>query len=169
MAAKTKKRPAVTAAMKRTIDAIGDNWIFRASISGVGHGGFKWAAVGVWTKCPDWNPEPVCGGGLHGQGPGGFGYAHDVENARFEFCQTKGERVVVDGNKVKVEHARILWIGADAFLALLYATKRKFPGSLGLSGCDLKGITLPTSVGGSLVLSGAKNIPESLPTMKVIR
>ena len=28
-------------------------------------GGFVWPASGP-VECPDWNPEPVCGGGLHG-------------------------------------------------------------------------------------------------------
>jgi hypothetical protein len=37
-------------------------------------------------------------------------------------------------------------------------------GFLYLRGCDLKGITLPQRVGGSLDLSGAKNIPKKLPT-----
>jgi hypothetical protein len=37
-------------------------------------------------------------------------------------------------------------------------------GSLDLSGCDLKGITLPTSVGGSLDLSGCDLKGITLPT-----
>ena len=37
-------------------------------------------------------------------------------------------------------------------------------GSLNLSGCDLKGITLPTSVGGSLNLSGCDLKGITLPT-----
>ena len=35
-------------------------------------------------------------------------------------------------------------------------------GSLDLSGCDLNGITLPTSVGGYLYLRGAKNVPNGV-------
>jgi hypothetical protein len=42
-------------------------------------------------------------------------------------------------------------------------------GSLYLSGCDLTGITLPTSVGGSLDLSGCRSIPSVLPNCRVIR
>ena len=31
------------------------------------HGGFEWPAeVGAIVEAPDWNPAPVCGGGLHG-------------------------------------------------------------------------------------------------------
>jgi hypothetical protein len=37
------------------------------------HGGFLWpSGVGTVVECPDWNPDPVCGGGLHGW-PYGFG------------------------------------------------------------------------------------------------
>ena len=31
-----------------------------------GHGGFQWPDVGGQVKAPDWNPEPICGYGLHG-------------------------------------------------------------------------------------------------------
>ena len=34
---------------------------------GQSHGGFQWPReVGAIVTAPDWNPEPVCGGGLHG-------------------------------------------------------------------------------------------------------
>ena len=29
------------------------------------YGGFVWPKSG-YVECSDWNPEPVCGGGLHG-------------------------------------------------------------------------------------------------------
>ena len=30
------------------------------------HHGFQWPLeVGAIVECPDWNPEPECGGGLH--------------------------------------------------------------------------------------------------------
>jgi len=165
---KTKSTTIIPIEMRRVIDALGDNWIFRTDSDGESHGGFAWGAVGVWTEAPDWNPKPVCGGGLHGQGPGGYGYAHK-DGKRFVFCETSGKRVVVEGDKIKVKRARILFVGADAWNAMLYATKRNWPGSLDLRGCDLKGITLPTSVGGYLDLSGAKNVPQELPTANVVR
>ena len=35
--------------------------------SGRAYGGFQWPLeVGATVTAPDWNPEPVCGGGLHG-------------------------------------------------------------------------------------------------------
>ena len=39
-------------------------------------------------------------------------------------------------------------------------------GWLYLSGCDLKGITLPQTIGGDLDLEGCKNIPAKLPKVK---
>ena len=186
----TKKAaaPKLTAEMKRIIDALGDNWMIRMSQDGVAHGGFVWGAVGVWTEAEDFTEDEICRG-LHGQGPGGYGYAHEVTNGRFEFCETEGQRVCVGGDKIKVRRARILWIRAEAFVALQYAVRGNFPGSLDLSGCDLKGITLPTSVGGSLYLRGCDlkgitlptsvggyldlrgcvNVPKILPTKNVIQ
>ena len=138
----------MNAEMERMIDSIGDCWMARTSKNGIGYGGFKWEEPGVWTEAPDWDESPTCKSGLFGQGPGGFGFAKSGN--RFEFCQTGIERVTVDNNKVKAKRARILWTGAEAFAALVYASKQNFPGSLYLRGCDLKGIALPQSVGGSL-------------------
>jgi hypothetical protein len=45
-----------------------------------------------------------------------------------------------------------------------YAITTEWTGSLYLSGCDLKGITLPTSVGGALYLSGCDLKGITLPT-----
>src|SRR5437660_6609964 len=73
------------------------NWMIRLSKDGRSYGGFVWNDVGIWTDAPDWNPEPVCGGGLHGQGPGGWGYGH--EGSRLELVETDSLRVVVDDNK----------------------------------------------------------------------
>ncbi len=37
------------------------------------HGEFLWpSGIGTFVECPDWNPEPKCGGGLHGC-PWGWG------------------------------------------------------------------------------------------------
>ena len=54
----------------------------------------------------------------------------------------------------------------------VFVFDESFSGSLYLSGCDIKGITLPTSVGGDLYLSGCDikgiDIPEELKR-KVIK
>ena len=44
---------------------------------GRAHGGFQWPMeVGAIVTAPDWNPKPVCGGGLHGLLNGGGDASH---------------------------------------------------------------------------------------------
>src|SRR3972149_5631048 len=150
---------------KAMLKRLENNWMIRTDNAGVSHDGFKWAPVGEWTICPRWNEDTKAdctSGGLFGQGPGGMGYAQS--GTRFVFCEIKGKRIVVDGNKIKTEHARILYVGQDAFNALIFVCRCNWCGSLNLSGCDLKDITLPTSVGGSLDLSGCDLKGITLPT-----
>ena len=143
--------------------ALGDNWMIRTDNDGGGYRGFRWAPVGEWTECPRWSDETTAdceSGGLFGQGPGGYGYAQ--AGARFVFCETGPERMAVEGNKVKVRRARILYVGADAFDALFFVTGGIFPGSLDLRGCTLpKGLALPQTVGDWLDLSDC-TLPEGL-------
>ena len=164
MTVKTRQRkPKISrlAEMRRVVKALGDNWMVRTSDNGVSHGGFKWGAIGVWTEAPDWHTGPTCDGGLFGQGPGGYGYCK--AGTRFEFCETAGGRIVVDKEKIKVRHARILWTGADALAAMHCAVGNTFPGSLDLRGCDLKGVTLPQTMGGWLDLRGCDLKGVTLP------
>src|SRR3989304_8817050 len=109
-----------------------ENWMVRFSQNGVAFEGFAWAPLGEWTTAPDWNERPECGGGLHGQGPGGYGDCPE-SNSTFEFCETRGPRVRIDG-KEKVRAARILAIDDEAFVALYTLTDGAFPGSLYLRG-----------------------------------
>ena len=115
------------------------NWIIRGDNDGVSHGGFRWKPLGEWTEAPDWNERSECGGGLHGQD---INYGGMFSGNRVVFCETKGKHIVIGYNKVKVRYARILMVGLPKI--------PKINGSLDLSGCDLSGITLPTSVGGSI-------------------
>lgn len=105
------------------------NWLIRADTDGVSPhpeaGGFRWAPVGEWTEAPDWNPKPRCGGGLHGQSPRGSGYIQTAQ--RLVFCDTDGEHVVIEDNKVKVRRARIL-------IENELPTGLEIPGDLDLSG-----------------------------------
>ena len=134
-------------------------WMVRNSNNGVSPSddamGFRWSPVGKWTEAEDWNPLPVCGGGLHGQGPGGFG-GFSTSGTRFDFCETGSERVVVDENQIKVRRARIIATDADALRVLTVVCDDVFPGYLYLSRATLrKGVTLPQTVGGHIDLSGA--------------
>jgi hypothetical protein len=122
-------------------------WMLRMSNDGKSYNGFRWQPLGRWTEAPDWNPEPICGGGLHGQGPGGYGYAHS--STRLDLCQTRGPRIIVDGDKVKVQAARIIATDDDALRAALLLCDGAWPGSLycrGYTG-DLSALA---SVGGPL-------------------
>jgi len=153
-----------TGVNKTRLKRLGNNWMIRNDYEGVAHADFKWAPIGEWTTCLRWNKDTnadCTSGGLFGQGPGGMGYAQS--STRFVFCETKGKRIVVDGNKIKTKHARILYVGQDAFNALIFVCSGNWGGSLDLSGCDLKGITLPTSVGCSLNLRGCDLKGITLP------
>ena len=145
------------------LTALGDNWMVRTDNDGAGYGGFRWAPVGEWTECPRWSEKTRAdceSGGLFGQGPGGYGHAQP--GTRFVFCETGPERMAVEGNKVKVRRARILYVGADAFDALSFVAGGSFPGALDLRGCTLpEGLALPQTVGGSLDLSDC-TLPEGL-------
>ena len=140
--------------------ALGDNWIVRTDNDGKSYNGFRWAPVGEWTWAPDWKDTDECGYGLHGQGPDGYGYAQS--GTRFVFCETSGPRRTIDGNKIKVQRARILYTGSQALAALVFLCPN-FPGSLDLRGCDLTGIALPQTVGGWLNLSGCDLAGVTLP------
>jgi hypothetical protein len=133
-------------------------WMIRADNDGVSPnkkaGSFRWPEPGEWIKAPDFNARKECGGGLHGQDRTWGGYC---EGRRLVFCEWRGGYVGgIDGNKIKVEEARILLVG-ELPAGLIC------DGSLGLSGCDLKGITLPQSIGGWLYLRGCNLNRITLP------
>ena len=158
------------------------NWIIRSDNDGasIEKPDFRWSPVGQWTKAPDWDVFPACGNGLHGQGPGASGFG--VAGTRTVFCMTDGQRIVIDGNKLKVPKAMILLVNdlstakgltVGGELDLSYCTGlTSLPEGLSVGGwLDLRGCTgltsLPEglSVGGSLDLScctGLTSLPEGL-------
>jgi len=135
------------------------NWMIRTENKGglspsQDANGFKWQPIGKWTVAPDWRPTQNCGHGLHGQASEAGGF--NAGGKYIVFCETRGERVKIGADKIKVEKARRLFVGK-------LPTGLVFKSSLDLSGCDLKGITLPQSVGGSLYLSGCDLKGITLP------
>jgi len=80
---------------------------------GSSYGGFKWnLEIGDITEAPDWNPEPVCGGGLHGllNGKGNGGHLDWSEDALWMVCEALGP--IVDINrKIKTSKAKTLFVG----------------------------------------------------------
>ena len=81
---------------------------------GKAYEGFQWALeVGATVKAPDWNPEPKCGGGLHGwlkgEGNGKIGY---IEREGCLWLVLEAEEVVnIDNEKVKFPECKILFVG----------------------------------------------------------
>jgi hypothetical protein len=130
------------------------SWLFRMDFDGLAFGGFLWEPLGEWTEAPDWDPAPRCGGGLHGQGPLGAGYAQG--GARAVLCETEGAVVGLPG-KVKVRRARVVLVNDEALLAL-----EELQGGGERVSLDLSGYQHPlpagfTRCGGYLSLSGHKH------------
>ena len=92
---------------------------------GTSHGDFQWPlTVGAEVVAPDWNPEPKCGGGLHGWPWGRFiGDGKDPEWAATWLVVSADPKDVVDlGGKVKCRACRVEYVGSwYAALAMVRA------------------------------------------------
>jgi hypothetical protein len=76
------------------------------------YNGFVWPESGP-VSAPDWNPEPVCGGGLHGllMGIGDISHLSRDSNAKwFVVAVDSGSVVDLDG-KVKVPSGNVVYCG----------------------------------------------------------
>ena len=86
-------------------------WMLRSSNDGKSHDGYTWPLLGQWATASDWNDRAECGGGFHGNAPeahgAGFFYS------RLELVETRGPRIVIDGDKIKVRSARIVAVNED--------------------------------------------------------
>ena len=83
---------------------------------GGSHNGFKYPlTVGAIVACPDWQPTPVCGNGLHGL-LNGIGDWALVDSGAERVWQVIGvlrsEVVAIDGDKVKFPRGKILYSGS---------------------------------------------------------
>jgi len=108
-------------------------WMLRRSNNGKSYKGFQWRPVGEWTEAPDWDPLPICGGGLHGNTKNCSGFWCDGKD--LDFCAVENI-VKIGSEKIKCQRAMVL-------LRNRLPKIDKWTGSLDLRGCDLKGITLP--------------------------
>ena len=84
---------------------------------GLSYGGFVWPLeVGAVVEAPDWDPSPVCGGGLHGiaDGMGDWGLlkALSDDEAVWMVCGAKRSEAVELEGKVKVPRAVVLYAGS---------------------------------------------------------
>ena len=78
------------------------------------HGGFVWPTQGP-VEAPDWNAEPVCGGGLHGlpNGEGDGSLLNWSDEAKWVVWEAKDEEVVIfEGrDKCKAPRGNVLFVG----------------------------------------------------------
>ena len=84
------------------------------SADGTSYGGFRWPLEpGVAVEAPDWNPEPVCGGGLHGLlwGIGDSSLMDLRDDSVGIVFESDVNGVVSLGTKVKVKSAVVLCVG----------------------------------------------------------
>jgi hypothetical protein len=88
------------------------------NVDGTSHGGFRWPLeVGAEAVAPDWNPAPVCGGGLHGflDGEGDGSLASWDPSAHWLVLEVPEGAGLVDlAGKAKAERARVLHVGDRA-------------------------------------------------------
>ena len=154
---------------KRTLTRLlkSGNWMIRMDNDGESFNGFRWNPIGKWTETPVWNEKPTCNsGGLFGQNHKAAGYC--TPGSRLVLCETDGQQIVVDDNKVKVRRARILAVGAQIPVIFIEnypisLNLSKFTGSLPLlasigGNANLRGYTgelpLLASIGGNADLRG---------------
>ena len=78
-----------------------------------GYGGFQWPASGP-VSCLDWNPKPVCGGGLHGllNGVGDGDLLNWGDDAVWLVVEVIASEVVsIDDQKVKFPRGTVVFCG----------------------------------------------------------
>lgn len=80
---------------------------------GKGYGGFQWPKKGK-VEAPDWNPEPICGGGLHGllNGEGGANLLNWGADAQWQVVKVLATDIVHIGtDKVKFPRGVVVYTG----------------------------------------------------------
>jgi hypothetical protein len=76
------------------------------------YNGFKWPKKG-YVECPDWDPKPKCGNGLHGLlwGEGDGCLLNWSEGAKWQVVEVDLEKCVEIGQKVKFPCGNIVYTG----------------------------------------------------------
>jgi len=79
------------------------------------YNGFQWPASGK-VKAPDWNPEPECGGGLHGllNGQGNASLLNWSPDAVWIVAKPGRDLVNIGAEKVKCKTATVIYSGDRA-------------------------------------------------------
>jgi hypothetical protein len=91
-------------------------WVYGTKVTdkgGKAYGGFQWPAEPGPVTCPDWNPKPVCGGGLHfwEDGTGDLGAATIRNDSQWRLVRAREADVVRLDGKVKASAVEVLVIG----------------------------------------------------------
>jgi len=86
-------------------------WMIRMDTDGVSYNGFTWQPKGEWTEALDWNEQPECGGGLHGQNEMAWGFVNSGN--RIVLCEYEGKAIKIDNIKIKVKRAKIIAINEE--------------------------------------------------------
>ena len=97
------------------MDASSKHLILRCcKTDGTSYGGFKWPMkVGAVVECPDWDPEPECGNGLHGwlDGQGDLSACDWWDDATAVWLVVEADTIVQLNGKVKAPSVTILFVG----------------------------------------------------------
>jgi hypothetical protein len=103
------------------------------------HGGFKWPKKGP-VAAPDWNPSPVCGGGLHGLlwGMGDSGLLNWGEKAKWMAVEVDASKIVDLQGKVKFPKGRVVLVGSQVDVCN-YIAERAPVGSKCIGSCVKSG------------------------------
>ena len=112
-----RQRPRARAATpKQSTDLeVPDHWVYclrTCDAQRQGHGGFQWPARGP-VECPDWDPKPICGHGLHGllKGEGHHGYLNESEDAIWMVVAVDPATTVDIDRKVKFPRGLVVYCG----------------------------------------------------------
>jgi hypothetical protein len=94
------------------------------SADGTSTNGFRWPKDGP-VEAPDWNPEPVCGGGLHGLlwGAGDSSLLDWAEDAKWLVVEVEADEIVDLGGKVKFPRGEVVYCGDRAGAGKIVSAK----------------------------------------------
>ena len=89
--------------------------------------------VGAVVKCPDWNPEPICGGGLYllPEAIGNYGLLDGHYWCVVEFDED--QMVRIDHDKAKVPECKIVYLSENPDGLKHYFDFNKFDSRYSLS------------------------------------
>ena len=88
------------------------NWMLRSDNDGKSYDDFSWNKINVWTDCPDFDDNSVCGNGLHGINKQYNNFGIDLGQSRIVLCEID-KICVIDNEKIKTNKAKIVAINSE--------------------------------------------------------